>query len=109
VQDSTQTDATQADKDFASELIASGVTTQPAETVIAVLEAHRNGASINAAARHLGSTTGRHSGSWRLPPNTASGSSWWSADGSPPPRASTTRIAANAGTHGLSRIVNPWA
>jgi molybdenum-dependent DNA-binding transcriptional regulator ModE len=54
VQDSTQTDATQADKDFASELIASGVTTQPAETVIAVLEAHRNGASINAAARASG-------------------------------------------------------
>ena len=26
-----------------------------------------------------------------------------------PPRASTTRIAANARTHGLSRIVNPWA
>ena len=26
-----------------------------------------------------------------------------------PPRASTTRIAANAGTHRLSRIVNPWA
>ena len=26
-----------------------------------------------------------------------------------PPRASTTRIAASAGTHGLSRIVNPWA
>ena len=24
------------------------------------------------------------------------------------PRASTTRIAANAQTHGLSRIVNPW-
>ena len=26
-----------------------------------------------------------------------------------PPRASTTRIAATAGTHGLNRIVNPWA
>ena len=26
-----------------------------------------------------------------------------------PPLASTTRIAASAGTHGLSRIVNPWA
>ena len=32
-------------------MIASGVTTQPAETVIAVLEAHRNGASINTAAK----------------------------------------------------------
>jgi hypothetical protein len=29
----------QADADLASELIASGVTTQPAETVIAMLEA----------------------------------------------------------------------
>jgi hypothetical protein len=58
VQDSAQTEArhvdaeiAQVDADLASELIASGVTTQPAETVIAVLEAHRNGASINAAAR----------------------------------------------------------
>jgi Protein of unknown function (DUF2637) len=61
VQDSAQTDATQVDTeiakvdaDLASELIASGVTTQPAETVIAVLEAHRNGASINAAAKASG-------------------------------------------------------
>jgi molybdenum-dependent DNA-binding transcriptional regulator ModE len=30
------------------------VTTQPAETVITVLEAHRNGASINAAAKASG-------------------------------------------------------
>jgi hypothetical protein len=44
----------QADADLASELITSGVTTQPAETVIAVLEAHRNGASINAAAKASG-------------------------------------------------------
>jgi len=36
------------------ELIASGVTTQPAETVIAVLLAHGNGASINAAANASG-------------------------------------------------------
>ncbi|MCV7401277.1 DUF2637 domain-containing protein [Mycobacterium fragae] len=42
------------DADLASELIASGVTTQPVETVNAVLEAHRNGASINAAAKALG-------------------------------------------------------
>jgi hypothetical protein len=35
----------------APELIASGVTTQPVETVIAVLAASRDGASINAAAR----------------------------------------------------------
>jgi hypothetical protein len=41
----------QVDADLASELIASGVTTQPTVTVIAVLEAHRNGASINAAAK----------------------------------------------------------
>ena len=39
------------DADLASELIASGVTTQPVETVIAVLAATRDGASINAAAK----------------------------------------------------------
>jgi hypothetical protein len=53
VQDSAQAEA-QADADFASELIASGVTTQPVETVIAVLSSHRNGASINAAAKASG-------------------------------------------------------
>ena len=35
---------------LATELIESGVTTQPVETVIAVLAARRNGASISAAA-----------------------------------------------------------
>lgn len=61
VQPSAQTEATpvdaeiaQADAALASELIASRVTTQPIDTVIAVLEAHRNGASINAAARASG-------------------------------------------------------
>jgi hypothetical protein len=54
VRDSAQTKATQVDADFASELIASGVTTQPVETVIAVLDATRGGASINAAARASG-------------------------------------------------------
>jgi hypothetical protein len=44
----------QADTDLASELIASGVTTQPVATVVAVLEAHRRGASINAAAKASG-------------------------------------------------------
>ena len=46
VQDSAQTEAVdaeaQVDADLASELIASGVTTQPAETVVAVLTAHRD-------------------------------------------------------------------
>ena len=51
---STQTEATQADTDLASELIASGVTTQPVETVIAVLASSRDGASINAAAKASG-------------------------------------------------------
>jgi hypothetical protein len=51
---STQTGATQVDADLALDLIASGVTTQPAETVIAVLSAHREGASINAAAKASG-------------------------------------------------------
>jgi response regulator of citrate/malate metabolism len=52
----TQVDAevAQVDADLASELIASGVTTQPVETVIAVLAASRDGASINAAANASG-------------------------------------------------------
>jgi hypothetical protein len=41
----------QLDEDLASELISSGVTTQPVEIVIAVLVATRGGASINAAAK----------------------------------------------------------
>jgi hypothetical protein len=44
-------EAAQADAELASDLIASGVTTQPVETVIAVLAAIRAGASINAAAK----------------------------------------------------------
>jgi ribosomal protein L18 len=54
IQDSAQTEAMQADADLASELIASGVTTQPVETVVAVLAACRDGASINAAAKASG-------------------------------------------------------
>jgi predicted transcriptional regulator len=46
--------ATQDDADLASELIASGVTRQPIEIVIAVLAATRDGASINAAAKASG-------------------------------------------------------
>jgi hypothetical protein len=51
---STQAGATEADADLASELIESGVTTQPVETVVAVLAARRDGASINAAAKASG-------------------------------------------------------
>jgi hypothetical protein len=51
---SAQTDATQVDADLASELIASGVTAQHIETVVAVLAARRDGASINAAAKASG-------------------------------------------------------
>jgi hypothetical protein len=51
---SAQITATQADADLASELIASGITTQPVETLIAVLSSHRSGASINAAAKASG-------------------------------------------------------
>ena len=51
---STQTGATQTDADLASEVIESGVTTQPVETVVAVLAARRDGASINAAAKASG-------------------------------------------------------
>jgi Protein of unknown function (DUF2637) len=54
VQVSAQSELAQVDADLASELIASGVTTQPVETVIAVLAARRDGASINAAARATG-------------------------------------------------------
>ncbi|MEE6139856.1 DUF2637 domain-containing protein [Mycobacterium sp. 050128] len=42
------------DAEFASELIATGATTQPVETVIAVLSARLGGASINAAAKTSG-------------------------------------------------------
>jgi hypothetical protein len=61
VQDPAQTESTQVDAEFAriyadlaSDLIASGVTTQPVETVLAVLAASRDGASINAAAKASG-------------------------------------------------------
>jgi len=49
--DSAQGEPAQADATLASDLIASGTITQPVETVIAVLQAHRDGASINAAAK----------------------------------------------------------
>jgi hypothetical protein len=49
-----QSAPTVADADLASRLIASGVTTQPVSTVIAVLAASRAGASINAAAKASG-------------------------------------------------------
>ncbi len=54
MQDSAQTDATEVDAELAFELIASGVTIQPVETVIAVLAASRDGASINSAAKASG-------------------------------------------------------
>jgi hypothetical protein len=47
-------ESAQVDANLASELIASGVTTQPVETVIAVLAASRDGASINSAAKASG-------------------------------------------------------
>lgn len=53
VQGTAQTVA-QVDADLASELITTGVTTQPFETVIAVLVATRDGPSINAAAKASG-------------------------------------------------------
>jgi hypothetical protein len=54
VRNSVQPGVAQDDADLASDLIASGVTTKPVETVIAVLAARREGASINAAAKALG-------------------------------------------------------
>lgn len=53
-QDSAQTQAARADAEVASQLIVSGATTQPVETVIAALSASRSGASINAAAKGSG-------------------------------------------------------
>jgi hypothetical protein len=46
--------AAQVEDELASDLIASGVTTQPVETVVAVLTAYRGGASINATAKASG-------------------------------------------------------
>jgi hypothetical protein len=51
---SAHAETTQADADIASELIARGATTQSVGTMIAVLLAHRGGASINAAAKASG-------------------------------------------------------
>jgi molybdenum-dependent DNA-binding transcriptional regulator ModE len=51
---SAQTEATQVDAGLALDLIASGSTTQSVDTVIAVLSSHRDGASINAAAKASG-------------------------------------------------------
>jgi molybdenum-dependent DNA-binding transcriptional regulator ModE len=48
------TDVAQVDADLALDLIASAATTQSVETVIAVLVATREGASINAAAKASG-------------------------------------------------------
>jgi hypothetical protein len=47
---SARAEMTQGDADLASDLIASAVTTQSIETVIAVLSSHRGGASISAKA-----------------------------------------------------------
>ena len=52
VQDPVHTDATDAER--ADKMIASGTTTQPVQTVIAILAARRDGASINAAAKASG-------------------------------------------------------
>ena len=70
----------QVDADLASELIASGVTTQPVETVIAVLEARRDGASINAAAKASGINYRTAQRIVEAAADTGSGSSRRSAD-----------------------------
>jgi hypothetical protein len=49
-----QTDVAQGDAALAAEFIASRTTTQPVETVIAVLAARRSGATVNAAAKAAG-------------------------------------------------------
>lgn len=45
-----QADGANSDTELAAQLIESGITTQPLTTVVAVLEAHSGGATINAAA-----------------------------------------------------------
>ena len=82
VQDSAQTEATQVDADLALELIASGVTTQPVETVIAVLAASRDGASINAAAKASGINYRTAQRIVQAASEHGNGSLRWSADGS---------------------------
>jgi putative drug exporter of the RND superfamily len=54
LQDSAQTQTTPVDADFVLELIDTGATTQSLETVIAVLAARLDGASISAAAKAAG-------------------------------------------------------
>jgi hypothetical protein len=54
VQVSVQSEVAPGDADLALDLIESGVTTQPVETLIAVLTARRGGLSINAAAKVVG-------------------------------------------------------
>ncbi|KQY02947.1 hypothetical protein ASD37_25725 [Mycobacterium sp. Root135] len=54
VHDPVQSGAATDDANLASDLRASRVTTQPVETVIAVLAARRDGATINAAAKASG-------------------------------------------------------
>jgi hypothetical protein len=51
---SAHSETVQTEADLAADLIASGATTQSIETVISVLSSHRDGASINAAAKALG-------------------------------------------------------
>jgi hypothetical protein len=71
--------AVAGDADLASpaaDLIESGVTTQPVDTVIAVLAANRDGASINAAAKASGinyRTAADRGGCGRTPAPTARG------------------------------------
>jgi hypothetical protein len=49
-----QAEVAHDDADLAANLIASGVTTQSVDTVVAVLASYRDGASINAAAKTSG-------------------------------------------------------
>ena len=66
-------EAAQADADLASELIASGVTTQPVETVLAVLAATRQGRRSTLPPKPRESTTAPRSESWRGAPSASSG------------------------------------
>ena len=86
VQDSAHK-GTQVDADLASELIASGATTQSVQTVSRCWPQAVTVRRSTLPRTHRGSTTGLRSGSSWLPASIASGSSRRSADGSLPAQA----------------------
>ncbi len=114
MQDAAQTKATQTtqvDADLASDLIASRATTQPPATVIEVLAARHDGASINAAANTSGINYRTAQRIVEAAAAYGSGSSRRSADGVRPPSKCgeapcgllLTRWLSHTGSDALSR------